>query len=199
VTFTVWTGQVNDVVVELLVEPPLPEVVAVVLTMSAVEPNLSPYTVLGAIVPVAAAVELMEPVVTVDVVYFEFDDAPKVGPTTTSRTAPTPTTISAIAANLAFIHPFLSCQRQVVRAPDEAAGVRCGPEQVIADLHLSSFLGEACGSITTQPELSRSASRRRSTKQTLGFLREPAAQYRAINLRRPRRAPRAPSVRGAQG
>jgi hypothetical protein len=124
-TDTLSTGQVNDEEpAELPVEPPLPEVVAVVLTMSAVAPNLSPYTVLGAIVPVAAAVELMEPVLTVDVVYFEFDDVPKVGPTTTRTTAPTPTTINAIAASLAFIHPCLSCLRPVTRAGDEAEGIR---------------------------------------------------------------------------
>jgi hypothetical protein len=109
VTFTVWTGQVNDVVVELLVEPPLPEVVAVVLTMSAVEPNLSPYTMLAEIVPVATDWELTAPVVTEEVMYFEPDDAPKVGPTTTSATAPTPTRISAIAANLTFMDSCLSC------------------------------------------------------------------------------------------
>ena len=92
----------------LLVEPPAPDVVAAVLTMSAVEPNLSPYTVLAAIVPVATEVALTVPVVTVEVRYWELDDPPKAGPTTTSATAPMPTRISAIAANLSFIHPCLS-------------------------------------------------------------------------------------------
>jgi hypothetical protein len=107
----------------LLVDPPAPDVVAAVLTMSAVEPNLSPYTVLGATVPVAEAVELTEPVVTVVVVYFEFEDVAKVGPTTTNRTDPTPTTISAIAASFAFIHPCLLCLVRVARAREEAAAI----------------------------------------------------------------------------
>jgi hypothetical protein len=52
---------------------------------------------------VATEVALTVPVVTAAVVYLELDEAPKVGPTITSTTAPTPTTISAIAANLTFI------------------------------------------------------------------------------------------------
>ena len=58
---------------------------------------------LAATVPVAAAVEVIEPVTTFAVVYLELDDAPSAGATVTSSTAPIPTTISAIAANLTFI------------------------------------------------------------------------------------------------
>jgi hypothetical protein len=59
--------------------------------------------VLAATVPVATEVALTAPVVTVAVVYLVPAEAPKVGPTITSATAPTPTKISAIAANLIFI------------------------------------------------------------------------------------------------
>ena len=59
--------------------------------------------------PVATDVALTVPVLTVEVMYLELADPPKVGPTTTSATAPTPTSISAIAANLSFIRPCLSC------------------------------------------------------------------------------------------
>jgi hypothetical protein len=79
------------------------------LTMSGVTPNLSPYTVLAAIVPVATDWALTVPVDTVEVMYLLLDDAPKVGPTMTRTTAPTPTSISAMAASLSFIHPCLSC------------------------------------------------------------------------------------------
>jgi hypothetical protein len=124
------------------VDPPLPDVVAVVLTMSAVAPNLSPYTVLGAIVPVAAAVELIEPVVTVDVTYLELDDPPKLGgPTTTSRTAPTPMTMSAIAASLAFIHPCLSCLREVTSGLNRPTPISS----------TSACKSEAFGWVTTRP------------------------------------------------
>jgi hypothetical protein len=58
---------------------------------------------LAEIVPVATDWALTAPVVTEEVMYFEPDDVPKVGPTTTSATAPTPTRISAIAANLTFM------------------------------------------------------------------------------------------------
>jgi hypothetical protein len=112
-TATFWTGQINDdplcEVLEVpLVAPPLPDVVATEVTMSGVEPNLKPYTVLAATVPVATDWALTAPVETVDVRYFELDDAPRVGPTTANATAPTPTRISAIAASLVFIDQRLS-------------------------------------------------------------------------------------------
>jgi hypothetical protein len=104
VTDTVCTGHVKVVdELDVPVDPPAPDVVAVVVTTSGVVPNLSPYTVLAATVPVATDVELTVPVVTVEVVYFELDAAPNDGPITTSNTAPMPTAISAIAASLAFI------------------------------------------------------------------------------------------------
>ena len=63
---------------------------------------------LAAIVPVATEVALTEPVVTVEVMYLELGVPPKTGPTMASATAPTPTTIIAIAANLIFIRQCLS-------------------------------------------------------------------------------------------
>ena len=56
--------------------------------------------------PVATAVELTDPTVAAEVRYWELPVPPKLGLTTTSATAPTPTSISAIAAILSFI-PFL--------------------------------------------------------------------------------------------
>ncbi len=56
---------------------------------------------IGAVWP--RTVALTVPVETVDVMYLELDDPPNVGPTTTNATDPTPTRISAIAANLSFI------------------------------------------------------------------------------------------------
>jgi hypothetical protein len=57
VAVTVWTGQLKAVVlelpVELLVDPPAPDVVSAELTTSGVTPNRSPYTVVAAMVPVA--------------------------------------------------------------------------------------------------------------------------------------------------
>ncbi len=64
---------------------------------------------LAEIVPVATDVALTVPVVTVEVVKAEPDDPPKTGPTTVQATAPTPTRISAIDANLSFMHSCLSC------------------------------------------------------------------------------------------
>jgi hypothetical protein len=46
--------------------------------------------------------------VTVEVRYFELEDPAKLGPTIASATAPTPTRIKAIAANLIFIGLCLS-------------------------------------------------------------------------------------------
>jgi hypothetical protein len=105
VTATVVTGQVSDPDEELLlpVEPPVPDVVAEELTMSGLAPNLKPYTVLAEIVPVATDWALTVPTVTVCVMYCELADPAKLGPTMASATAPTPTRIKAIAANLVFI------------------------------------------------------------------------------------------------
>jgi hypothetical protein len=64
--------------------------------------------VLAATVPVATDWALTEPVETAVVRYLEVDDAPRVGPTTASATAATPTRISAIAASLVFIGQCLS-------------------------------------------------------------------------------------------
>ena len=63
---------------------------------------------LAATVPVATAVTLTVPVDTVEVMYLELGDTAKLGPTTASATAATPTRISPIDANLSFIEPFLS-------------------------------------------------------------------------------------------
>jgi len=90
------------------VEPPVPEVVAEELTMSGLAPNFKPYTVLAEIVPLATDWALTVPTVTAWVMYCELDDPAKLGPTMASATAPTPTRIKAIAANLVFIRLGLS-------------------------------------------------------------------------------------------
>jgi hypothetical protein len=64
--------------------------------------------VLAATVPVATDWALTVPAVTVEVRYFELEDPAKLGPTIASATAPTPTRIKAIAANLIFIGLCLS-------------------------------------------------------------------------------------------
>ena len=56
----------------------------------------------------ATEVALTVPVLTVAVMYCELDEAPIAGPTTTRATAPTPTMIMAIAANLTFMFRCLS-------------------------------------------------------------------------------------------
>jgi hypothetical protein len=105
VTETTVTGQVTLAVEAALdpVEPPVPEVVAEELTMSGLAPNFRPYTVLAEIVPLATDWALTVPTVTAWVMYCELDDPAKLGPTMASATAPTPTRIKAIAANLVFI------------------------------------------------------------------------------------------------
>jgi hypothetical protein len=87
----------------LLVEPPVPDVVAEEATMSGEAPNLNPYTVLAATLPLATDWALTVPTVTVEVRYFELGVPAKLGPTMARATAPTPTTIKASAANLVFI------------------------------------------------------------------------------------------------
>jgi hypothetical protein len=59
--------------------------------------------VLAWIVPVATDWALTVPDDTVEVMYWDEEEAPKLGPTIASATAPTPTTSRAIAANLSFI------------------------------------------------------------------------------------------------
>jgi hypothetical protein len=71
--------------------------------MSGSAPNLRPYTVLASIVPVATDEALTVPTDTVEVMYLDAAEAPKLGPTTARAIAPTPTSISPIAANLSFI------------------------------------------------------------------------------------------------
>jgi hypothetical protein len=102
---TVATGQVRLPVEAAFepVEPPVPEVVAAELTMSAEVPNFNPYTVLAETVPFATDVAATAPVDTVEVMYFELADPAKLGPTIASATAPTPTRINASAASLVFI------------------------------------------------------------------------------------------------
>ena len=101
---TVRTGQVSDEPdADEPVVPPAPDVVAADATMSALTPKRRPYTVLGATVPVATEVAVTLPVAAWAVVYFEAADPPKLGPTTASTTAPTPTRIRRMANRRSFI------------------------------------------------------------------------------------------------
>jgi hypothetical protein len=99
--------------------------------------------VLAATVPVATDVALTVPVVTVDVMYSELDDPPKVGLTTTSATAPMPTTISAIAANLIFIIHASRVSPSPL-CPWQSHGHHRRPNSLGASVHAGSLLRQSC-------------------------------------------------------
>jgi hypothetical protein len=97
--------------------------------------------VLAATVPVATDVALTVPVETVDVMYSELDDPPKVGLTTTNATAPTPTRISAIAANLIFIHASRVSPSPL--CPWRSRGHHHRPNSLGASVHAGSLLRQS--------------------------------------------------------